>query len=71
MTRVCYWCAKDMGEKEGHNEEGVFHSLCDECAHRLRLEERLPELLWAVAALRRQNSRKEQYQTLGILVTAQ
>ena len=69
MKRVCYWCATYMGEKDGHNEEGVFHSLCDECARRLRLEERLPELLWAVAVLRKQNSRKEQYQTSGVLAT--
>ena len=71
MKRVCYWCAKYMGEKDGGAEEEVFHSLCDECAHRLRLEERLPELLWAVATLRKQNSRKEQYQALGFLIAAQ
>ena len=71
MTRVCYWCAKDMGEKEGYSGEGVFHSLCDECAQRLRLEERLPGLLRAVAALRKQNGHKEQYQTSGILAVAQ
>ena len=67
MKKVCYWCAEYMGEKDGNDGEGVFHSLCDECSHRLRLNERLPELLWAIAALRKQNSRKEQYQTLGVL----
>jgi len=67
MKKVCYWCAEYMGEKDGNDEGGVFHSLCDECSHRLRLDERLPELLWAIAALRKQNSRKEQYQTLGVL----
>jgi len=69
MKRVCYWCAMDMGEKDGSDEGGVFHSVCDECAQRLRLDERLPELLWAIAALREQNSRKEQYQTSGVLAT--
>lgn len=69
MKRVCYWCATDMGEKDGSDEGGVFHSVCDECAQRLRLDERLPELLWAIAALREQNSRKEQYQTSGVLAT--
>ncbi len=62
MKRVCYWCAKDMGKKGGSDEEGVFHSLCDECADRLKLEERLPELLRAVADLRKQNSSKVQNQ---------
>jgi len=70
MKRVCYWCAAEMGEKSDLQGEGVFHSLCDDCAHRLRLDERLPELLWAVATLRRQKSRKEQYQTPGVLTTA-
>ena len=70
MKKVCYWCATYMGEKDGHNEEGVFHSLCDECARRLRLDERLPELLLAVASLRKQNNRKEQYQPVGVLATA-
>ncbi len=65
MKRVCYWCATYMGEKDGHNEEGVFHSLCDECAGKLRLKERLPELLRAVADLRKQNSSKEQNQKKG------
>ena len=55
MNKVCYWCDKDMGEKEGHYEGGVFYSLCDECARRLRLDEKLPELLRALADLRKQN----------------
>ena len=63
MKRVCYWCAKDMGQKSGSDEGGVFHSLCDECADRLKLEERLPELLHAVADLRKQNSSKIPKQT--------
>ena len=71
MTRVCYWCNKYMGEKEDNSEDGVFHSICDECADKIRLEERLPELLWAIADLRKQNSGNEQYQTLGVLAIAQ
>ncbi len=70
MKRVCYWCSKHMGEKDGDNGGGVSHSICDECARRLRLDERLPELLWAIAALREQNGGKEQNQTLGVLTTA-
>ena len=62
MKRVCYWCSKDMGEKSGSDEEGVFHSLCDECADRLKLDERLPELLRAVGDLRKQNRSKVQDQ---------
>ena len=62
MKKVCYWCGTDMGKKGGHDEAGVFQSLCDECAHRLKLDERLPELLHALADLRKQNT-KEQDQT--------
>ena len=69
MKRVCYWCAKYMGEKDGNHEGEVFYSVCDECARRLRLDERLPELLWAIVALRRQNSSKKQNQALGVLTT--
>lgn len=64
MKRVCYWCHKDMGEKEGSDEGGVFYSVCDACSLRMRLEERLPELVWAVAALRKQRG-QEQCQPLG------
>ncbi len=64
MTRLCYWCGRYMGKKEGTNGTGVFHSACDECAHRLRLDERLPELLWAIADLRKQNGSKERNQEL-------
>ena len=47
-----------------------FSIVCDDCARKMRLEERLPELLGAIAALRRQNGGKEQNQ-LGVLATAQ
>ena len=55
-----------MGDKDSHAKAGVFHSMCDECARRLRLEERLPELLLAIATLRKQNT-KEQNQTPSFL----
>ena len=71
MKRVCYWCSKYMGQKGDGHEGEVFYSVCDECARRSRLDERLPELLWAIAALREQNGGKEQNQTLGALTTAQ
>ena len=45
IVKKCYWCAKDMGEKDGDNGEKVFYSVCDDCYHRLGLEERLPQLL--------------------------
>jgi len=32
MKRVCYFYAKYMDEKDDNRQEGVFHSLCDECA---------------------------------------
>ena len=67
MTRVCYWCNKYMGEKYDDPRIGVFYNVCDECALKFKLDERLPELLWAIAALRRQNGSKEQDGTLGIL----
>ena len=59
MKRVCYFCAKYMGEKDDNRQEGVFHSVCDECARRLRLDERLPKLLRAVAALRQHSGGQE------------
>ncbi|MBA7480376.1 hypothetical protein ES707_15829 [subsurface metagenome] len=71
MKRVCYWCSKHMGEKGDDHEGGVLHSICDGCYRRMGLDERLPELLWAIAALREQNGGKEQNQTLGVLTTAQ
>ena len=71
MKRVCYFCHNYMGEKYSDNKEAVFYSVCDECSSRLRLDERLPELLWAIAALRRQNGGKEQKQTLDFLTVTQ
>ena len=64
MKRVCYFCNKDMGEKYGNGNGGVFHSVCDECSSRLRLEEKLPDLLLAIVDLRKQNGTMEHYQTL-------
>lgn len=64
MKRVCYFCGTYMGEKNGNGEEGIFHSLCEKCAYRLKLDERLPELLWAIADLRKQNGYKEQARKL-------
>jgi len=71
MKRVCYFCHNYMGEKDGDNKEAVFYSVCDECSSRLRLDERLPELLWAIVALRRQNGSQEQKQALDIITIAQ
>ena len=71
MTRVCYWCRKHMGEKDGNHEGGIFYSICDECAKKIGLDERLPELLWAIAALRTQNNNKEQKCALDVFTTVQ
>ena len=32
----CAWCGKDMGEKDGQGQEGTSHSICDECAAKMR-----------------------------------
>jgi len=64
MKRVCYFCGANMGMKNGNSQAGVFHSLCLDCAYRLRLDRRLPELLWTIADLRRQNGGREQNQGL-------
>jgi len=69
MKRVCYFCRNHMGEKDGDFQEAVFYSICDSCALRLRLDERLPELLWAIASLRRKNGSK-QNQVLGVSTVA-
>ena len=72
MTRLCYWCAKYMGKKDDNQDTAIFHCMCDECARRLRLDERLPELLRAIVALRRLNGGKEQNQISDVsLVAAQ
>ena len=56
MKKVCYFCGKLMELKDGHGHTGVFHSVCAECADRLKLDERMPEILWAIADMRKQNS---------------
>ena len=66
MKRVCYFCNSYMGEKGGNHTGEIFHSVCDECSDRLRLEERLPDLLLAIVALRKQNSNREYHQTFTI-----
>ncbi len=67
MKRVCYFCGSDMGEKYGNHAGRIFHSICDECSDRLRLEERLPELLLVIAGLRKQNGNKGYLQPVETL----
>ena len=62
MKRVCYFCGADMGVKGDNGQVGVFHSLCDQCACTWKIDQRLPELLWAIAGLRKQNACKGQNQ---------
>ena len=38
MKIVCAWCGKEMGEKDGEGEEGVTHSLCEECLAKMEAE---------------------------------
>ncbi len=71
MKKVCYWCSTYIGETDGNHGSEILHSMCDDCARRLRLDEKLPELLWAIVTLRGQNGSKAQNQTLGVLTTAQ
>ncbi len=68
MKRVCYFCNKDMGEKYGYDNHngGVFHGVCDECSIKLRLEERLPELLLAIVDLRKHNGTMRRYPELDV-----
>jgi len=70
MKRICYFCGRYMGEKFGNHAGEVCYSVCDECLDRLRLEERLPELLLATAELRKQTGNKESYQPIETLVPA-
>ncbi len=65
MKRLCFFCTSDMGEKGDNGREAVFYSVCDGCAKKLRLDERLPELIQAIADSRQQNARVGQNQTLG------
>ena len=69
MKRVCYFCASYLGEK-GNNMEEVFYVICDLCAEKLRIDERLPELIEAIVSSRKQNAKWQQYQTLeeGVMV---
>jgi len=67
MKRVCYFCASDMGETDRNHTGRVFHSVCDKCSDRLRLEERLPELLSAIIGLRKQNGNKGYLQPVETL----
>jgi hypothetical protein len=70
MKRVCYFCGRHMGETDSNHAGRVFHSVCDECSDRLRLEERLPELLLAIIGLRKQNGNKGYLQPVETLVAA-
>lgn len=66
MERVCHWCGKHMGDIDGIGQAEVLSGICDECVRKLRLEERVPELLWGMAALRKQNNGRVQCQIIGV-----
>ena len=59
MVKLCFNCAKYMGEEESNNEEEILYSVCDDCYRKMGLEERLPDLLRDIVALRKQNAGKE------------
>ncbi len=69
MKRKCYWCSKDMGLKDGNGQMGVFYSICDDCYSKMGLEERMPDLILDIVALRG-NSGKVQPQAVGVLSLA-
>ena len=68
MKRVCYFCCNDMGLKDNGLQGAIFYSICDKCYGTLKIDERLPELLWAIADLRRKNGSIKQSQTANALV---
>ncbi len=70
MKKVCYWCGKPMATMDGNHQGAVLYSICDECSHRVRLDERLPDLLCAIATLRAKNGNKELHQSLDVLTSA-
>ncbi len=67
MSKLCFFCGRFMGKKGDNHQTGVFHSVCDECASKRRLDERLPELVLAIADLRMHNASMERGQTVGVL----
>ena len=67
MKRVCYFCNSYMGEKGGNHAGEVFHSICDKCSDVMKVEERLPELLLAIAELRKKNGNKDYHQPVETL----
>jgi len=56
-----------MGEKCGNHAGRVFHSICDKCSDVMKVEERLPELLLAIAELRKKNGNKDYHQPVETL----
>jgi hypothetical protein len=38
MKRVCAWCGKPMGEKDGRGQSGTSHGICPACEARLHGE---------------------------------
>ena len=36
MKKVCYWCNKHKGGRNGNHEDRVLYELCDECARWLK-----------------------------------
>jgi len=40
---VCAWCGKPMGTKPGQADLAVSHSICPECAAKVRDELNLPQ----------------------------
>lgn len=31
LLRICSWCGKVMGKKDGHGQSGITHGMCPEC----------------------------------------
>jgi len=41
---VCAWCGKEIGEKDGHGQEGITHGICAKCLKKWK-DSSVPSLL--------------------------
>ncbi len=70
MSKICFFCGRFMGKKYDNYQAGIFHCVCDECSSRKRVDERLPELVLAIADLRMRNGGMVQPEPVGVLNAA-
>lgn len=53
MKKICAWCGKDMGDIPPYEDEGVTHTMCEECYKKWRKAKR-------ISLLRRKRELKRQ-----------